>query len=252
MAFSLEKYAVKPSGVSLPEQIMVMGHYGSGKSYFAGSASQIKELTPVAYIDVEHSAAGTLSDFNDEDIDIFDVKRIADENGADPFEVFTAIAEELLSTEHKYKTVIIDTMDVVNEMAVDYYTAMYPNDGFAKWTNARDDLTASGGIIDRMKGAPFLSILVMHIQTDDEGRNYEFAWAGRQARSSLGQYPDLVMHISRTYNKRKKEWTTEVTTAPTGDGQAKNRFQNKIPPVIEGDVTMITIWDMLNSKKESK
>lgn len=250
MSFSLEHLAVKPSQISLPSQIMAIGKYGCGKSYLAGSASLVSELTPVAILDVEHSAVGTLSDFDDDKIDVFDVKKIAQANDAHEFEVFMSLAESLLTEDHPYKTVVIDTLDVVNEMALDYYGIQYPSDGFAKWTATKDALTASGGLIDRMKAADFLSILVMHVQTDDDGKNYEFAWQGRSARSTLGQYPDIVMHVDRTYNKRKGEWSTEITTVPTGDGQAKNRFLSKIPPVMEGDITMKDIWTMLSTKEK--
>lgn len=251
MEFSLNYLAVKPSGLSKPAQIMVMGPFGSGKTFFAGSASEVADLSPVAYIDVEHSAVGSISAFADADIDVFDIKNIASASGIDPFETFMGVVEALLEEDHNYKTVVIDTLDVVNDMALAYYNAKNPTDGFYKWNATREALVENGGLIDQLKGANFLSILVMHIQEDEDNRKYDFAWQGKGARSSLGQYPDLVIHINRQYNKRKKEWNTEVTTVPTGDGQAKNRFQSLIPPVIEGDVRMSDIWGMLETNNKN-
>lgn len=252
--FSFSDFVSKPSTKSKPDQMVVMGPFGSGKTYFAASASEVDELAPILIVDVEGSTTGTVNDFDDDRVDIIDIKKITQDNNAnleegeqpvDEFEVFMEVMKSVLSEDHGYNTVVIDTLDVANQMALDYFTN--PNDGFAKWVGARDYFARSGGLIDRLKSAPFLSILAMHIKEDDTRGTYDFAWDGSGARAALGQFPDLILYINRVYHERKKEFVTKIVTAPTQNGQGKNRFLGKIPAVIEGDLRMRDIWAMLEN-----
>lgn len=256
MVFSLAELAVKPSALLKPQLIMAMGPFGSGKTYFAASASEIDELSPMAYIDVEGSTVGTITNFKDRDIDIYNLPAIqaqsVDEDGnpVHLFEVFDQIVTALLEQDHEYKTVVIDTLDGLNGPATDYFND--PQNSYAKWASLHEYFTANGGLIDRLQQAPFLAILVMHETYDEESKTFNFSWPGTTSRNALGKFPQLILRLNRKYNERKNEWVTSVITAPTDKGQAKSRF-GQIPPVIEGkDVTMTTIWDMINDTKKGK
>lgn len=265
----LKRLAVKPSTLDLPGLIMLMGPFGSGKTYFAASASDVESLAPVAYIDVEGSTNGTVSNFDDNNIDIFNLQAIqkrwnareVEKAKADPkyemnrlslFGIFDLIVTDIIdhNDEHGYKTIVIDTLDGLNTSATDDFDN--PGNNYERWAKLHSYFTDNGGIIDRLKQLDALVILVMHEAWDQDKASYEFSWSGAKSRTALPQFPDLVMRINRTYNEMKKAWVTKIVTAPTDRGQAKSRFLDRIPPVIEGDLTMSALWDMLNKNKGDK
>lgn len=257
-SFTLDKYSTKPSELTKPEQIILMGPYGGGKTYLAASASLVPELRKVLIIDTEGSTVGTTADFDDDHLQIINIREQADKLSrakgvqVHPVQFFELVMDQVFEHQDRYGTVVIDAMDRLNDMYVDYHDSIAPVESsgnvnsFFKWNETRDVLTSHRGLIQKMKDASFLSILVMHEQEDEKSGRIDFAWTGKSARSDLGGIPDLVMRVSRFYDERKKEWVTQLVSAPTKKGQAKSRF-NKIPEVIESAVTMADLWAMLEN-----
>lgn len=252
--FALGKYMSKPSELSKPSLMMVMGPYGGGKTYFSASASLVPELRKVLIIDLEGSTTGTVSDFDDDYLHIIDIQKQAQEANVHPVVFFEAVMDQVFEHPDEYGTVVIDTLDVLNNMYVEYFDTHSPvgasggKDGYYKWTETRARLTSYNGLISQLKSAKFLTVLVMHEERDDNTGAFDFSWTGAKAKSDLGQFPDLIMRVNRKFNEKKKSWSTEIVTVPTDRGQSKSRF-NRIPEVIDADVTMTDIWDMLNTKK---
>ena len=263
--FTLGKYMSKPSELQKPDQILLMGPYGGGKTYLAASASLVPELRKVLIIDTEGSTVGTTANFDDEHLHILNIreqaKKLSKDKGVEihPVQFFELVMDQVFEHEEQYGTVVIDALDRLNDMYLDYtesqaeLEASGAINAFYKWTETRDLLTSHRGLIQKMKDASFLSILVMHEQEDENTGRIDFAWTGKGARSDLGGIPDLVMRVTRVYDERSKDWTTKLVSAPTKKGQAKSRF-NKIPEVIEDAVTMADLWNYLESdnKKNKK
>lgn len=252
--FTLGKYMSKPSGLTKPSLMMVMGPYGGGKTYFSASASLVPELRKVLIVDLEGSTTGTVSDFDDEHLHIIDIQKQARGANVHPVVFFEAVMDQVFDHPDEYNTVVIDTLDVLNNMYLEYYENNSPmgssggRDGFYKWTETRKNLTSHNGLIAQMRAAPFMAVLVMHEEVSENTGAFEFAWTGKGAKSELGQFPDIIMRVNRKYNQKKNSWSTEILTVPTERGQSKSRF-NKIPEVIDADVTMADIWKMLSTKK---
>jgi len=62
--FSLDEFAWKQEGPSLPELIMLYGPYGQGKTHLALSASEVEGLYPMAVLDLEGSTTGVIDKFD--------------------------------------------------------------------------------------------------------------------------------------------------------------------------------------------
>lgn len=257
MDFKLSNYLSKPSKASKPDLMMLMGPYGGGKTYLAASASLVPDLRKVLIIDLEGSTTGTVADFDDEHLDIVDVQKQAYASGLHPVEFFENVMNVVWANPGHYNAVVIDTFDVLNNMYLEYFdehadiSASGNKDSFYKWVQTRAVLTSHNGLLAQLKAAPFLTILVMHEERDENSGAFDFAWTGKGAKGELGQFPDLVMRVNRKYNQKRKVWSTEILTVPTDRGQSKSRF-NKIPEVIDADVTMKDIWDMLNGTTTTK
>lgn len=240
--FSLDKYVVKPDALVGPEMIILYGPPGGGKTWLAASASDVPGLDPVLIIDTENSTQGTITAFDSDKIDVI---RPAEQFPKDKLYAATkAIINGLLTKDHKYCTVIIDTADVLFEWAK--REGDTPGDGFAKWNFVHDELTAPGGMFHALKRAPFLTILVIHENESDGSDGLTkstFQWQG-QGKSIIGGIPDMVGYVTRETNMAGVT-TTTLHTAPTKRNVAKNRFG--LPAKISNP-TMSMLYGLISGK----
>lgn len=233
-----------PDELDKPQQIMLYSAYGAGKSWLAASASQVEELSPVLVIDNEGSTTGALGDFDPKKVKVM---RIKDEYPGNEWRAFEAILEELLTKPHGYKTVVIDPLNSAFEWAK--VAGDVRGDGFAKWNFVHEKFTAEGGLIDRLKNAPFLSVLVVHEKKEggdeDTPAFADFRWQG-QGVGFLGQYPDIIGYLTRDTNAAGVAKST-LFTSPTKKNNAKNRFG--LPAKMENP-SMKAIFDYIATNKK--
>jgi len=235
-----------PEASSRPELIMLYSTYGHGKTWLACSASEVEDLYPVLVIDNEGSTTGVIENFDKSRIDVI---RPKDRWPGKEWQGTKQLLEGLLTKTHKYKTVVIDPLNTMFEWGKK--AGNVPGDGFAKWNFVHEEFTADGGIISRLKQAPFLSILVLHDKKEggeDDGPSFsDFRWQG-QGTALLGQYPDMVGYLTRDTNSAGVSVST-LHTAPTKRSNAKNRFG--LPAKILNP-SMKSIYELIDNKKETK
>lgn len=245
--FSLDEFAWKQEGPSLPELIMLYGPYGQGKTHLALSASEVEDLYPMAVLDLEGSTTGVIDKFDKDRVTVIRPKENPAWKGKE-WDATMTILENLLTKEHKYKTVVIDPLNTLLEWGKK--KGDRPGDGFAKWTFVHEKLTAEGGIISRLKDADFLTILVVHEKKEggeDDGPSFaDFRWQG-QGTAFLGQYPDVVGYVTRDTNAAGVS-TSTLATAPTKRSNAKNRFG--LPAKIV-DPSMTKIYQHIKSEESN-
>lgn len=243
--FTLSEYAwTPPTGPTLPDLVLFYGPYGSGKTHLALSASEVEGLYPVAVLDLEGSTTGVIDKFDKSRIEIV---RPKDRWPGKEWAATNTLIENLLTKPHPYKTVIVDPANTLFEWGKK--AGDKPGDGFAKWNFVHEKFTADGGIISRLKDAPFLAILVVHDQKEggeDDGPTFaDFRWQG-QGRAMLGQYPDMVGYITRDTNSAGVS-TSTLSTAPTKRNNAKNRFG--LPAKVT-EPSMQKLYDLIRGNKE--
>lgn len=215
--------------------ILLYGPFGGGKTHLALTASQVEELSPILVIDTEGSTTGVINKFDKSQIDVLR-PRDAFYDPEDPeselsvYENTLNILKRIADGESdKYKTVIIDALDVFFNWGLAYYDVLYPTDGFAKWSMIHSDLTESPssshvGLMLRLKESGVLFIGVVHeklIGDAEKGRT-SFQWSGK-GEGILGGIFDAVLHVSRKTNSTGTA-TTTVLTEGNGKNQSKNRY----------------------------
>lgn len=258
--FTLDDIAIEPDALSSPQMMLFYGPPGNGKSWLAASAAEVDGLWPVAILDTEGSTQGTIEDFDKSRIKIV---RPQERYPGNEYVASVKILESLLTEDHPYKTVVIDTADILQEWSI--AAGRTPGDGFAHWNFTHSELTAppvkkrgSDGWIDRglfhrLKAAPFLTILVIHDKQEalNEEGTLMYAnvqWQG-QGKTKIGGIPDVVGYVTRDTNSAGKS-TSTLHTAPTKRNLAKNRFN--LPAKIE-DPSMAKIYEYIaNRSKEEK
>ena len=250
-----EASLIQFEGNSKPQMMILYGPPGNGKSYIAARASEVEGLYPILIIDTEGSTQGTIDLF---DKDRIDVVRPQETHPGNEYKFVVTLLESLLTKTHKYKTVIIDTADVLQEWSI--AAGRQKGDGFAHWNFTHSELTAppnkrdgkweDRGLFHRMKAADFLSILVIHDKQEalnDEGTLMyaNLQWSG-QGKTKIGGIPDVVGYVTRDTNSAGKS-TSTLHTAPTKRNLAKNRFN--LPHKID-DPSMTVIFDLIDNKED--
>lgn len=258
--FDLSAYVSKPDPLGDPQMLMFVGPPGGGKTRLAASASEVEGLYPVLHIDLEGSTEGTLIGLDPDRIDV--LRPMEQFKPADIYPKTVAVLEGLLSKPHKYKTVIIDTADVLAEWAGAY--GFEASNSFAKWAFLHDELTApqafdrngrqiSRGLFPRLKAAPFLTILVVHDKQDYDKDGAlvrdTYQWQG-QGKTKLGGIPDMIGIITRNTSSSGVAKSTMKVGSSTR-AASKNRYEAVVPSKIE-DPTLAGIYALIRSNKGDK
>lgn len=93
----------KPQALVSQASIVLYGMPGSGKTTLAASAVEVPELAPVLILDFENSTAAVAEKYGEHpDIDVVQIRTWAQA---------VKILDRILTTEHQYKTVVIDPVN---------------------------------------------------------------------------------------------------------------------------------------------
>lgn len=239
----------KPSESAHPELILLYGPPGGGKTYTAATASELplpKGKHKTLIIDTEGSAAGTIAEFDDAKVDIVRVYE---------YQQFNDILNQLFEpkTQHEYGVVIVDTFDVAQDWAEDYFDEQSPlndrgkKDSFWKWRKVKEwsELVARG-----MKAMDAMGILVIHDREEKAttgGIVTKLRLSGA-SKDVLPGIPDVVAYVTRGLNEEDEEET--LAQFASQDGLVtKNRF--RFPPKV-ADPNIPKLFQYINDRKTKK
>lgn len=203
MAFS--KY-MKSAGLALvpPEQLsvfsaLVYGESGAGKSTLAATASHVEGMSPVLVIDVERHTMAYGEHADLENLDIVSIDTWPD--------LLTltrnAIPDAVKAGEFPYRTIVIDTLDRVQELIMEdekreQAAGRKPKDGFAVWNRVYDDLSR---LIARLQALGVNLILTAHAdRTQNQITGEERVSPKFFGKVSVSQIPpkfDMVAYLKR-------------------------------------------------------
>lgn len=253
--FDLAKYFTpkKELMAGKPEMIFAFGKYGCGKTSLGLSASLVPELAPVLVLDLEGSTTGVASNFPADKLEVVNVSKIADGDPLKGFAFMDQTVNALLEDARGFNTVVIDPLSTWNEWCLSHFDAEARNSGkysnYEQWTRTGDYLTRTGGMFQRLKNAPFLVVGTLHTKDADEmsAAALDFAWPGANAKSKIGQYPDMVLALEMRVDKAKGTQFIRATTVGNGSTNAKNRY--RLPAVVD-DVSIPKLWEMINNGKK--
>jgi hypothetical protein len=236
----------KPSASTKPEFIVLYGRPGGGKTYLAATASELPGVRKTLILDTEGSTVGTLSDFDDDKVDIIRVSS---------FVMLEAILDKLLDPNavHEYDVVILDTLDVAQQWAVQHfkdaapYTKSGEKDGFWAWGEV------SKWTVDRLgkalRAAPFLAVVVLHEKEEKNGdggivKNLNLQGSAKDTWPGI---PDVVAYLERKVMDGEPR---TIAFFETDDNKVtKNRF--KFPAKVL-EPTIPALFNLIDKRKEDK
>lgn len=192
MALSFDGAIKKATALDKVNSAIIFGEYGTGKTIFGASASEIEDYGPVLILDVEGSVAGVGRIHPD--VDVLPVPS---------HQHLEHVMHELLNEEHKYKTVIVDTFNVAQNRAEKFFKAKPENQNnkFGTYADLKD---WSIDFIRKMHHAPFLGILIAHPQVDKDentGRLITTVKMTGSAKQDVPAIPDLIGYMGTAENE---------------------------------------------------
>lgn len=182
-----ERFVKKAHQLNSPKSILVYGDPKRGKSWFAASAAELAELSPVLILDTEGGSSAIARDWKD--VDVIDITS---------HEAMDSAISALTSQKHKYKTVVIDTLGVAMDRAEKHFgdKPENRNNKFGKWGDLKEWVTT---MTRRLHSAPFLAILVAHAQDekdDQTGAVKTVPMLPGSSKNTLPAIPDIIAYLT--------------------------------------------------------
>ena len=186
-ALPFQQFVKKAEQLNTPKSILIYGDPKNGKTWLAASASEVAELGPVLLIDIEGGASAIARDWRD--VDVINVET---------HEQLETVMESLVSTKHKYKTVILDTLGVAMDRAEKFFgdKPENKNNRFGKWGDLKEWTTQT---VRKLHSAPFLTILIAHAQDEKDeqtGAIKIVPMLAGSAKNTLPAIPDIIGYLT--------------------------------------------------------
>lgn len=227
---------VEAEALAMPEQILLAGGAGAGKTHSALSLTEIDELTPMLYIDTEGSTVGVASKFDHSKVTVLRVKTHKE---------LKTVVDKVVANPNAYKSVVIDTIDTAQERVINLLQST-ANDGFEVWRKVGTWLMGNDGdgLMHKLKAAPFLSVVIVHTREEksESGAIIQKVLLQGSAKDKIASVPDVVIYQKRQQGKgddgKPKVMTTVYTVGTKAFDQAKSRFD--LPPTM-ADATLADV-----------
>lgn len=232
------KFIKKAEALNVPKSILIYGDPKNGKTWLAASASELEQFSPVLLIDVEGGATAIARDWKD--VDVIQV---------DTHAQLESVLEGLLTTQHHYKTVIVDTLGVAMDRAEKVFEEKPENrnNRFGKWGDLKE---WANQMVRKMHHADFMAIFIAHAQDEKDeqtGAVKTVPMLSGSTRNTLPAIPDIIGYMT---SERNEDSTKRVLHLQGSDRLVSgNRFGLPSKMV---DPSMKKIIDTINKIGEAK
>lgn len=239
---NLDHLVMDKTALAMPDLAALVAEAGSGKTHSALDLTKVDGMWPLLVLDTEGSTVGVSQNFDPERFDVIKITN---------HKQLSQMIKVLTTKSHKYKTVVIDTIDTAQERALEHFDSENPGDGFAKWKDVAAWLTGDKGLMHTLRRADFFSVVVVHSREEksDSGAVIQKVKLQGSSKDVFASIPDLVLYQTRRLAKNeqgKSEVSTTVYTVGTKTfSQAKNRFG--LEPIMK-DSTLKDVFEAIRNK----
>lgn len=231
-------------------KVLLYGPSGTGKTSLASSASKVEELGPVLYVDLER---GTAPATKYGDLDNMLIVQPA------TYKEFTDLLLKVSNAKDKpFNTVIIDTVDRLQELIKLHFAEANPRDSFAMWAAAYDK------VLDLVNTIAFdLTLNIVCITHEsreivETERLSQIApnFEGKKSFKKLPAIFDLIgrMTWEDVGEDGEEQLITVLTVKSPSNILTKTRFDN-MPPMIGNpsfDKIMGWVYEHYDIKEKSE
>lgn len=227
-------------------KMLIYGMSGTGKTSLAVSASKVEELGPVLYIDLER---GTAPAAKYGDLDNMLVVQPAS------YQQFAELLVEISKNKDMvFKTIVIDTVDRLQELIKFHFKNTKPNDSFAMWDATYEKIIDLVNKISFDLGLNILCITHEAREVNDISR-LSLIGPSFEGRQSLKKLPGIFDIIGRMTwqdvgDDDNEVLVTVMTARSSSEVLAKTRFDPM--PSMSGNPTMEKIMGWVHEHCETQ
>ena len=208
-------------------KVLLYGPSGTGKTSLASTTSKVAELGPVLYVDLERGTAPTAKYG---DLDNMLVVQPA------TYKEFADLLVKISNAKDKpFNTVIIDTVDRLQELIKLHFTAANPRDSFAMWAAAYDKVLDLVNTIAFDLGLNIVCITHESREVLETERLSQIApdFEGKKSFKKLPSIFDIIgrMTWEDVGEDGEEELIPVLTVKSASSILTKTRFDN-MPPMI--------------------
>lgn len=227
-------------------KILLYGPSGTGKTSLASTASTVEELSPILYIDLERGTAPTAKYG---DLDNMIIVQPAS------YKEFADLLVKIGGAKDKpFKTVIIDTIDRLQELIKVHFTALNPKDSFAMWAATYDRVL---DLVNKIAFDLSLNIICITHESREVTETERLsligpAFEGKQSFKKLPSIFDLIgrMTWEDVGDNEEENLVVVLNVKSSSSILTKTRFDN-MPPMI-GNPTMSKIMKWVHEHYDTK
>lgn len=208
-------------------KVLLYGPSGTGKTSLASTASTVEELGPVLYVDLERGTAPAAKYGNLDNMLIVQPAT---------YKEFADLLIKVSNAKDKpFNTVVIDTVDRLQELIKLHFAAANPRDSFAMWAAAYDKVLDLVNTIAFDLGLNILCITHESREIVETERLSQIA-PDFEGKKSFKKLPSIFDIIGRTTwedvgEDGEEKLITVLTVKSASNILTKTRFDN-MPPMI--------------------
>lgn len=219
-------------------KVLLYGPSGTGKTSLASSASKVDELGPVLYVDLERGTAPAAK-FGDLD-NMLIVQPAAYREFAD---LLVKISD---AKDKPFNTVVIDTVDRLQELIKLHFAAVNPKDSFAMWAAAYDKVLDLVNTIAFDMGLNIITITHESREIVETERLSQIApdFEGKKSFKKLPAIFDIIgrMTWEDVGEDEEENLITVLTVKSASSILTKTRFDNMPAMVGNPSFDKIMAW----------
>lgn len=222
-----------------PQSMCFLGVPKVGKTTLAASAYDIPGLRQagkgVLILAAEKGTTSIAKHYPDVDV-VFIPNHVA----------LLTVINELLTKPHNYGVIVVDTLDRLQEKAVEHMLAIGAANTQAAWGEVKKWTI---GFVQALHESPMMGIFLVHTKEEKNDRTgvwkIDYALQG-SAKEKIGQEFDLIGHLTiRTDTEGNAVRTLQV--GPTEGGITGSRWERELPATIDNP-TMPMIFEYIEGK----
>lgn len=220
--------------------VLLYGGAGSGKTSLSATASRVEEMAPVLYLDFER---GTLPLRDWGDLDNLTIVHLDTWAETNKF-IYQVVRPAMQAGSFPYRTVVLDSVDSLQELIVNESKAANPGNNYVPWTSAYDNVVTLVDAFRRVDGVNL--IVITHVDRTTNSVTGETqvgpAFKGNQSGKHMPSKFDFVA-LMRSWEDKGKPAVGAAFFLP---GAITKRRTRSFPDQLVNP-TMSQIWSLAHN-----